>query len=214
MTALLSLDAKAPGDPFGLTNYDKLKDDIDLLIRSADGILSPGLYKLWDSTEAGIVFPTASITTPALPQTFKHLHVVATGRGDGAAASLQSLIRINGDTSAAYYYQQLRGNGAGASATEALAQTALRIGDIPGATAEAGAVGVARVLIPNYTDGANYQPYESSFGLHVGTATGNIVVGSFAGVWRQIGGVSTLTFLPSANNLIAGATRYTVYGEA
>lgn len=30
--AVTALDAKSAGDPFGLTNYDKLKDDIDWLI--------------------------------------------------------------------------------------------------------------------------------------------------------------------------------------
>lgn len=203
MAVLQSLDAKVLGtDSFGLTNYDKLKDDIDLLIRSADGILSPGLYKLWDSTEAGVVFPTASITTPPLPQTFKHLLVVFSLQG---TANGFCNVRVNSDASAIYWEDQMI-NGV-------FSQIAAGTGwnwSYLGAAANVRAVG--RVQINNYSDALLGKSYVGgSYIQNDGSGTQRVF--DQGGMYNSSAAVSTLTFISTAGNLAAG-TRITVYGEA
>ena len=206
MTSLLSLDAKSAGDPFGLTNYGKLKDDIDLLIREADGILSPGLYKLWDSSEAGVSFPTASITTPALPQTFKHLRVAGILQSD--QATVQSLkLRFNGDSGANYWWNVARTAGNSFFGLGNTADTAITVDDqVSGTGASLLGWTSFDLTISDYAAARHVYGMQGVF--QSGDSRWN---GSFGGEYKGAAGISTLTFL--LTNMVANS-RFTVYGEA
>lgn len=81
----------ADADAFDHTPYDNAFLRLDGLV----------LAKLWDSSEAGVVFPVATITSPTLPQTFKHLRVrLALGAVSGTP---NVIVSINGDATDAHY---------------------------------------------------------------------------------------------------------------
>lgn len=217
MTATLqSLDALVDGDSsFGFTNYGKLKDDIDLLIRSADGILSPGLYKLWDSVDAGVTLPAGSVTTPTLPTTFKHLVVEIHMRTDRVSTNDGILLRFNGDSGANYYYEQLGVTGTASPAVgEAIGVTSLQLEVATGANAPAGCYGACVIEIPYYSNALYGKVLTSHAAARTGSATNGITYGGTAGAWAGTAAISTITFAPvSGVNIVAGS-RFTVYGRA
>lgn len=217
MTATLqSLDVLADGESsWGFTNYEKLRNDIDLLIRSADGILSPGLYKLWDSVDAGVTLPAVSITTPALPQTFKHLYVEVFGRTNRVATSEQINLRFNGDAGANYDFElvQFLGTTFSAPPSEALATVGNAVGFIPAANVAILGAGFV-VEVPGYSD-ATVNKTHTSFGfLKSGTTTGNLILTVAGGSWRSTAAISTVTIYAANGSSFIAPTRITVYGKA
>lgn len=164
---------------------------------------------LWDTTDAGVVFPTASITTPTLPTAFKHLLVVSHARSAIAAIDDWLTMRFNGiSTASAYAWEFLFGNAASATAGTGT-DTQIRMSLIPGATATANFFGPVFTLIPFYNNTASMKTAISMGGCP--TSTASIFVDIVTGLLSTTtAAVTTLSFQAGAN-LIAG-TDISVYG--
>lgn len=182
-------------------------------VLKGDGTWGSGgdYVKLYDSIDAGVSLPAASITTPTLPGTYKHLRVVYTARSDAAANFEGLLLRFNSDSAANYDSQWLQAAGTGVSSSGSLGATAATLGALTAASSPAGYFGTGAIDIPAYRDTVAFKsatgPANYKFDT---TATGYFVL-TYAGTWKSTAAISMITFLPGAGNFIAG-TRITVYG--
>jgi len=175
-----------------------------------------GVYTLlWDTQDAGVQFPVASITTPTLPQTYAGLHVVWTARSDGAANSENMLVRFNGDSTSGHWNWEFnRFVGTSVSAGESLNNNCLYCGDMTAATGEANATGGGQIWIPGYSTSTR-QLVTCIAGAVVGAnsgTTGFMNVTTNAGRWSQSAPITTITFFPGGGNFVQGFTRIQVYG--
>src|SRR5215471_8881174 len=92
---------------------------------------------LYDSTDAGVSFPAATIVTPTLDSSFGILLILWMARSNVAATNTPMLIQPNSDTTATNYNTQFgRANAATASAGESLNTNALYGGEVSGSTVE------------------------------------------------------------------------------
>lgn len=169
---------------------------------------------LWDSTEAGVVFPAASIATPPLPQTFKHLRIIGRLRGDAAGAP-SAWMRFNADAAGHYDYNVIDAQGTGATPLVQQAVNAAQ-GVIGGAgTVPPAAIATSylafSLTVMDYAAAAFHEwggIHRSRWGALGSSAHSG---GVSAGEWTQAAAISALSFLLSAGNIAAG--RISVYGE-
>lgn len=163
---------------------------------------------LWDSTKAGVSFPTATITTPTLPTIFDTLRVDFRVRGNGGVNTLTNLgLRIDGVSTGSYYTQLMQSHATTAAASESIAATSALIGLMP--QGSGGDWGTGTLWIPGYQ--ASNPSFHSISGGGYGTGTNSLWNGVYGGFY--IGsGVSTLTFLDSGGNSFISGSRISVYG--
>lgn len=170
-----------------------------------------GLALLWDSIDAGVSLPAATITTPALSQAYKHLVIEWQLRGDsGSGPSVK--LRINGDTGSNYSWAAAVATSTPAvSASGSTSDTSVPVGAANGALDAARTAGGGTFRIHNYTSATFAKAMTGDSSYLVATHQWN----GIGGDWHPAVSVavSTLTFFLSAGNIVAGS-RITVYGEA
>lgn len=187
-----------PGDVLTAAEVNNIGTDLGLV----------GLIKIWDSVDAGVTLPAASVTTPTLSQTFKHLVVEISARSSGASSFC--VMRANADASAdyGYVYGGATTTGTVASGTDGTASP--RTGMCNPSTAAANTVAVTRIVIHDYAQAvaaksANWTTTQRS------AADLIALVGGWT--WTGTAAIATLTFLPDAGNFVADS-RITIYGES
>jgi len=160
----------------------------------------PALIKLWDSVEAGVTFPAASITTPALSAAYKHLRIEY-----NVAASTAAFLtfRVNGDSGANYYAIQ----DINAVSTTVNPGTQLSLVHISSLESSSGTL-----VIPNYSTAMFSQRQILGHAFSQNDGSGNMHLFILGGAWNASAAISTLTFGTTAGNITGG--RITVYGEA
>lgn len=170
-----------------------------------------GLNLLWDSVDAGVALPAASVTTPTLDQSFKHLLIVWKARGDLAGNSMIDLaMRVNGLSTQSYVDQIIQGNAASATAVQDTTLTYARIGLCTAATAAANYAGIGLTLLPNYSTAQLPLFISPSIGWR-NDAAGDGWSALYGGTLISAGAVSTLTFLPNAGGNLVSPSRFSVY---
>ena len=167
------------------------------------------LEVLWDSVDAGVALPAATVTTPALAQTYRDLLVVMLVRSDAGAGSLR--IRLNGDTGANYDTGYTEGSGGTMSGAAVNGQVNGFAAGCAASTDPANVFGGGTLEIFDYRNATRKQ-------LMIGFGARSHESGSGAKQrvsstsWRTLAAVSTLTFFADAGSLVAGS-RITVYGR-
>lgn len=171
-----------------------------------------GLKKIWDTTDAGVTFPVASVTTTGFDLvTYSSLIVVWTAR-TSQAVTLETLAwRYNSLSAANYYHERLSGVGASVASAEALANTSAAVGVMPGASAHAaGDFGDGLIIFPHFNNPL-YTFYHAISLCLWNTTTGTAQIETRGGYYVD-GNMSTAQFFPqSGGNFVAG-TRFTLYG--
>jgi hypothetical protein len=153
----------------------------------------------------------ANITFTAIPQTYRHLLLVLSGRSDAAVAATPVHIRLNGDTGANYDTQRMNAAGTALAAVEFLAATAGFVGAVPGASATAGMAGITRILLPDYRGTARLKTWTAEGGESQGTGTGQTFLRHDRGQWRSAVAITDVGVYPASGNF-AAATVATLYG--
>jgi hypothetical protein len=166
-----------------------------------------GVGAIYDTTLGSAA---ASIDITAIAQAYAHLRVVVYARGDTAATNTNILARFNGDTGANYYTQRLQGNGATASAIEALAQTSMIVGYMPAASASANSFSTSEFVIGHYAQGTNWKTLAGKTAMLQSGGSGNLFAAAIMGGWAAVAAITQITLLPAAGNFATG-TRVTVY---
>lgn len=171
-----------------------------------------GTRLLWDSVAAGVSLPAASITTPTLSASFKHLLVL--WEAQVSESSMQYLgLRINGDSSGHYYGNRLTASGSTVATVYEGASTSAKVG-LLGDANNAAYVGSGAIWIPNYASSVAHCFVAESTAVH-DASSGNIMLGQF-GFGKLDSGVaiSTLTFLDQGGGNFVSGARFSVYGVA
>lgn len=153
----------------------------------------------------------ASITFSAIPQTYSHLLLVFSGRGDAAAASQVGILRFNGDTAANYDWEQLQGLATASAVTQATAATSLKF-PLVCSGAPANYPSQQALFIPDYRRTTFYKAAALSYG-GVDTPLSNMFVGNIVGWWRSTAAITSILISPSSGNYVAG-TVASLYGLA
>jgi len=151
-----------------------------------------------------------SITFSGIPTTLRSLHVEYLARGDTGASHTTTLMRINGSAAAVYGTAFTEQDGATETPFATAGNTAQFIGYTPGTGTGAGYFAVGEVDFPNWdsvlsTAGINY----------LFRAIANVslrVLANGGGVFLAAGPYTSLTFLPTAGNFVAG-TAFQLIGE-
>lgn len=155
----------------------------------------------------------ANIDFQSIPGHYAHLLLVMYLRTDQAVTSSTIFVRFNNDSAGNYDYQFVQGSAAVASASEAFAGTAAGVAPAPGNSAGANLFDAVTFDVPHYANSANNKAFASTFGSKVGTASGNMTTGGYAGFWRSSAAITRVTILSGVGNLVSGS-RATLYGVA
>jgi hypothetical protein len=145
-----------------------------------------------------------------IPQTFAHLQLIVYGRSDQAVSTTQVYLRANNDSAANYDFV-LAALSPTYAAVEAVAQTALQIGYMPGGSAVANSFGSNIVDIPNYAQAVGLKNFSMFASMKPQLSAGNYNTHILSGFWRNTVAINRLTVLPGAGNFVAGS-RATLYG--
>lgn len=191
------------------TDWNAVANNFNQIVTAGGGSV-PGAYQLWDSTVAGVGFPTASIDTGSLPQTTKHLLVVwQLGMAIGQVTYLQLNNRTN-----SWWGQALDATAGSVGApTLGSLNGSLRVGIFSGSGVTPGEPQGGMILLPDYVSGAAYggqvalawytgRYYSSGFIQHTLQFVGGMNAGD--------PGATTRLRLYSGGNYAQG--RMTVYG--
>lgn len=205
-TPLLQIPYPLPDD--ALVDYPALGYELAERIEEV-----AGLVRLWDSVDAGVVLPVASMSTPTIPATFKHLLVYWQGQNSNSAVRAMGYLglRINGYTTG-YYDQSLHGNNAAPLSNSGQAASSLRCGLIAGAAAGSySSAGI--ILIPDYARNPLVHPIFALGGGFTGASNDTNWVGVQCGMMGGFqAAITSLTFLDQAGWNLQPGSRFTLYG--
>lgn len=200
---LVTVPLHNPGDTIPSADWNIIANNIN-----GGGVM----IKLADTT---LLTTAASVDFTSIPQTFAHLRLITYLRGDTAAATLNTSIRMNNDSTAGHYFDAYGQDtdAAHVSGGDPLTtNTAALLCAIPGASAIAGHFGVASVDIQHYTGVTGSKPYSGTGYYLTNSATGNEASRVIGGIWAISGtAITRLTIFPASGNFIAGS-RVTLYG--
>lgn len=144
----------------------------------------------------------ASVSFVGIPTGYRTLLLGYTLRGDAAAAAVDLLLRCNADGGANYDYTETIFLGGALSGAAGAAQTAMRIGRIPAATAPASAYGVGQARVRDYAGGTAHVAAEGTGLFRQAAGQPQSVLAG--GIWLSTAAVSQLTLLPLSGNFAGG----------
>lgn len=216
----LDVDVDAIADALAGLGLDALAD-VDLtgaadgqFLKRAGGVWVPGsaTYELLAETVLGAA--AASVDLQNIPQTYRHLRLVAIARSDRAAANADTLaLRFNNDAAAGRYSgQESRAAGATLTAIAHAAADRMSIAPgIPATAADASKIAHVVIDIPAYRQTVFRKIVQSVYSYRDNSATPQ-TVGTISGEWLGTDAINRLTlFSVNAANLVAG-TVVSLYG--
>lgn len=155
---------------------------------------------------------TASIDLTGLPTSYAHLMIVVNARSDAVATSVGLNMRLNNDAGASQYVTDTILGQTGPSTTYAdqIAATSATVGNITGASANAGLTGSSVLWIPAYGGTTFIKRWLGIESVQWNTTAGTWYAGVAAGFWNSTAAINRITLLPTSGNFIAG-TRVSVY---
>jgi hypothetical protein len=205
LTEILAVGAAAGA---AITNVTDPTNPQDAATKNYVDSHGSGIALLWDSTTAGVTFPTASFTTATLSGSYKQLLTVWRGRTDAAGVGgVSCLVRLNGDSGSNYDYEA-NDNG---TYSNVFATTSILAGVATGATAPANSFGSGTFWLPGYSDST--QEHTGLFQAMEKQATGSSLhIRQSGGYWRNTAAITTVTFLAGSGSNWVSGTRASVYG--
>lgn len=147
---------------------------------------------------------TASVTFSAIPQTYRHLLLMWTARGDGSGSFTELGARLNGDAAANYVGQYAYAGGAGQGVSGTYAQVSY----LTSSGAAANLADAGRLELPHYT-GTSFHKLLLASGVYSPAQA----LYEYAGRWPSTAAITSLTLVPQQGNFTVGS-RFTLYGLA
>jgi len=186
-----------------------LADKLDPLVATKADFATVGLSFIADLNLAA---DTANFNFTAIPQTFSHLLLTHSARSTAVADTVPLNLQCNGDTTASYYTQLLRGNNNAASVSAGLAGTGAQISGIPAANAASGVdtFGAGMLLIPNYVS-STYKLMLSLAGIVTGGAAATMWIDVTTVLYFKTAAINRLTLFPGSGAMRT-RSRATLYG--
>lgn len=142
---------------------------------------------------SSIVVPSAGASTiefTSIPNTYEHLQIRGIGRTNRAAATFDSLrLRFNNDTSSAYSYHFVNGNGTTPSAEGNANQTVIAHSALTAINSTAGIYGVSIIDILDYD---NTNKFKTTRALSGNDQNGSGVFDFASGNWRNTNAITSI----------------------
>ena len=158
-----------------------------------------------------LVAAAPSLDLSAIPQTFTHLQLVLSLRGDGAGVTQGVSLRFNNDATAGAYQSELVSAAAAVvAAAEAINTNLITLGACPAATGIANHFSSHTVGITNYRSAAA-KVAEITAATRQSTASGGLLRYLIGGFWASAAAINRVTVFPAAGNFVSGS-RATLYG--
>lgn len=156
----------------------------------------------------------SSVSFTSIPSTYKHLQIRAILRDQRATyGNSGQLFRFNSDTGSNYSWHNLQGDGATASARNAINQASMSGNTAAGSGAPANVFGAMVVDILDYANTNKYKTMRMLSGVDI-----NGTVASFGGVielmsgsWRSTAAITSVTVLASNPNFVQYSS-FALYG--
>jgi len=147
----------------------------------------------------------ATITFSSIPNTYRHLKLIAMGRLTEATSDDYVYIQFNSDTGS--NYDEARGvNGSYGSA---FAQTKARLNEWPGTTGPSDCAGEFELLIPYYANTTFQKTARLIGGAKTGGST--LLIRDHTIHWRSTSAISSITLLLASDNFLTGSI-FSLYG--
>jgi hypothetical protein len=160
------------------------------------------LLGLFSEADESVLAADAASISLTIPDTGKHLLIIASLRGTTAATAVNSLMRLNGDTGSNYDNQRMNASGATPDAGESFGDSGMNL-SIPAASATASVFGGHVIFIPNYVV-TTQNKVALIFGARkIGTASTNLQTRMDVAFWRNSNAITSVTLLPTSGNLLA-----------
>lgn len=149
----------------------------------------------------------ASFDITGIAGTYNHLLLTCQVRCDTASATVNSSLRLNGDTGANYDRALNAAFGNTPSFSPAAAATSLYIGDVVANSAAAGTVSVWQLLIPFYAKTTFDKTVLANGGGVFGTlgTTTTYELFQVSGLWRNTAAVTQVTLAPASGSFMIGS---------
>ena len=151
---------------------------------------------------------STTISFTSIPSTYTHLQIrgfVHSTRTVGTDAGIT--MTVNSDSASNYSWHRLSGDGATASASAGISQTAFYNDDI---TADNGNSSTYAAFIVDIFDYANTNKYKTLRSLHGFDKNGSGQVKILSGNWRSTSAISSISFV--TDTAFTTASRIALYG--
>ena len=158
-----------------------------------------------------LVANVATVTLTNIAQTYSSIRLIAHLKGTSANAVETLSVTVNGDTSAIYDIQELKGTASTASSTESFAQAAFNNNSISCGGGLAGVFTSVDVLFSDYRNTAFNRDSLWRVARKDSTSTGGLIYKESAGYYRSVNAITSLEFSLSGGNFTNGCV-FSVYG--
>lgn len=148
---------------------------------------------------------TGTKTFSSIPSSFSNLNLIGHGRSSVASVEDDLLIRLNGDATANYDYQQLISFDSSVISIGTAGATSALIASWTGNTGTAGNTGNVDLLLPRYADSVFSKSFKSeNYNIQTNTVAGQRIR-AIGGSWRNTAAVNSMTVFLSAGNYMTGS---------
>jgi hypothetical protein len=189
-------------------NADRLQDSTITAAKLGGSLTAQGSGLI-----AAQVLGSAStiVTFSGIPQTFKHLQLVLSGRSDAAATAVNATLRFNLDASGLYQGESMSASGSTVSALEqAPTSTSAFIGSVPAASGGANIFNATTLIIPNYTV-TRFRSLHGSCQFATNNLAGQAGIQTFGMIYYGTAPVTTIQIALSAGQWVTGSV-FSLYG--
>jgi hypothetical protein len=154
----------------------------------------------------------ATVSFSGIPQTYRHLQLVAVARVSGGTVWQNAYVQFNGDTGANYEEEFLQIFGGGTSASFNGALSSLPVGLIAGGGAPANASSFVDMRIYDYARAFGSKQFHSVSLGHGADGGGDYQRQEVAGTWENNAAISSITVSTDAGYDFAAGSVITLYG--
>lgn len=153
---------------------------------------------------------TNAIDWTGISQNYRSLRIIYAVRSDQAGEQAMGM-RFNNDSTANYDGQFSEGSQSVISTVQALAQTSIGVGTIPGTSATSGYFGQGDIDIPMYTLATSHKiSLARCFRKPSNTASAIHAEWNY-GAWRTVAAVNRITLFPPTGNFVQNSV-FVLYG--
>jgi hypothetical protein len=149
---------------------------------------------------------TSTFSFTSISGTYTDLVLVCSLRSSFSIGVHDTLIRVNGSTSAIYSRTTLNGNGSSASSTRNTSQTGFYAGQVQGATSTSGVFSTQLIQLMNYSNATTNKTFLSRNNSPTDSTS------AIVGLWRNTAAITQVDILNAdGSNWVSGSTA-TLYG--
>ena len=172
-------------------------------------LTNPSTLALLSSTTLG---GSGTFDISSIDQTYSDLLVVAIVRGTDAGSSDNFAMRFNNDSAGNYDFQQLAYFGTSTAASQATAQTSMRVSVIPAAGGTANYAATVRFEICGYST-TSWVKKVASLTNYYAETQGTPAAVNVTGVWRSTAAINRIQLFGVTTANLAANSVLRIYGR-